>query len=176
MAKFWGRKKTKDTEPEDVEVSEPDVEVTLEPTVERIAYRRLWKAGLAAAVLAAVANLFVYGAAVGTGIPLLVPAPSDSTQMIPMSVLSIILVCVFATLGAILLLAFFGIPYLQRRLPRPTRILWGIAAVVWFFSLAGPLSLPVSNEAKAVMCLMHTVTTVVITGMLTLFGRERRKK
>ncbi len=180
MAKFWRSKKSDETEdmkPEDIEVSEPDIsEVTLEPATEQIAYGRLWKVALAAAVFAAVANLFLYATAINADIPLLVPAPADSTQMIPMSVLSIILVGAFAAVGATLLLAFFGIPFLQRWLARPTRILWGFAFFIWLFSLAGPLSLPVSNEAKAVMGLMHTTTAVVIVVVLTFFGREKKKK
>ena len=180
MAKFWRRKQsdqTEDTEPEYIEVSEPDIsDVTLESATEQIAYRRLWKVALAAAVLAAAANLFIYITAANAGIPLLVPAPSDSNQMIPMSILSIILVGDIATVGATLLLAFFGIPFLQRWLPRPTRILWGFAFFIWLFSLAGPLSLPVGNKAKVAMALMHTVTAVVIGSAFTFFGREKKKK
>jgi hypothetical protein len=180
MAKFWRRKKTEETEDtisEDLEVSESDIsDVTLEPATEQIAYGRLWKVALAAAVLAAVANLFIYIAAANAGIELLVPAPSRPNEMIPMSVLSVILVSFFAAVGATLFLAFFGIPFFQRRLPRPTRILWVTAIVLWFFSLAGPLGLPVSNQAKAAMCLMHTTTAVLIVVVLTLFGREKKKK
>jgi hypothetical protein len=180
MARFWRRKKTdktEDTKPEDIGVSEPDIsEVTLDPIVEKIAFRRLWKVALAAAALAVVANLFIYSVAKNAGIDLLVPAPSDSTQMIPMSALSVILITAFAAVGAALLLAFYGIPFFQGRLPRPTRILWATATVVWFFSLAGPLGLPISNEAKAVMCAMHTATAVMIVSVLTLFGREKKKK
>jgi hypothetical protein len=177
MAKFWRRKKadeSADTKPEDIEVSEPGIsDITLEPDIEQIAYRRLWKVALAAAVLAAAANLFIYIAVTNAGIQLLVPAPSDSTQMIPMSILSIILVGTFAAVGATLLLAFFGIPFFQGRLPRPTRILWVLAIVVWFFSLAGPLGLPVSTQAKAAMFLMHTMTATIIVVSLTLFGRKK---
>jgi hypothetical protein len=180
MAKFWRRKKTdepEDMKPKNIEVSEPDISaVALETGIEKIAYGRLWKAALAAAVLAAAANLFIYLAAAGAGIQLLVPAPSNSTQMVPMSFLSIILVGAFAAAGAALLLTFFGIPFFQGRLPRPTRILWATAIVVWFFSLAGPLGLPVNFQAKAAMFLMHTVTAAVIVIVLTLFGRQKKKR
>jgi hypothetical protein len=178
MAKFWRRKKVskiEDTEPEDIGIYEPDIsEVTLGPAFERIAYGRLWKVGLAAAGLAAVANLFIYTTAIFAGIPLLVPAESGlSGEMMQMPVLSVILNSALPAMGATLLLAFFGIPFFRGRLPRPTRILEGMAFFIWLFSLAGPLSLPVGNDAKVVMVLMHTVAAVVIVGVLKWFGRAK---
>jgi magnesium-transporting ATPase (P-type) len=178
MARFWRRKKideTEYTEPDNIEVSEPDIsEVTLEPATERIAYRRLWKVGLAAAVLAAVANLFVFTSAIAAGIALVVPAGAgESGEMVQMPVTSVLITSALSAIGATLLLAFFGIPFFRGRLPRPTRILWGTAFFIWLFSLVGPLSLPVGDNAKAVMVLMHTIAAVVIVGVLTLFGREK---
>jgi hypothetical protein len=159
------------------EVLEPDkAEITLEPAAEIIAYGRLWKVGLAAAVVAAVANLFIYAAATTAGIPLVVPASSGAAgEMVQMSAGSVIIASAMAGIGATLLLAFFGISFFRGRLPRPTHILWGVSFFTWFFSLAGPLSLPVSTKSMAVMCLMHTVAAVVIVGILTIFGREKKK-
>ena len=180
MAKFWRSKKsdqTEHTEPEDIEVSEPDIsEITLEPATEKIAYRRLWKVVLAAAVLAAVANLLFYVSARTMGISLMVPdGVLASGTMVQMQVGSVLTASVFPAIGAGLLLAFLGIPFFRGRLPRPTRILWGITFFTWLVSLAGPLSLPVSTESQIVMGLMHTVTAVIIVFVLTLFGREKKK-
>jgi len=180
MAKFWRNKKsdeTEDTRPEVIDVSEPDIsEVTLEPATEKIAYRRLWKVVLAAVVLAAVANLFIYATARFVGIPLLVPSGSvASGEMIQMPVGSVLTASIIPAIGAGLLLACFGIPFLQKWLPRPTRILWGTAFFIWLFSLVGPLSLPISIESKGMLVLMHTVAAVMIVSVLTLFGREKKK-
>jgi len=180
MARLWRRKKsdeTEDTKPEDIEVSGPDIsEVTFEPATEQIAYRRLWKIALAVAVLAAAANLFIYITAIAMGIPLVIPAgPGASGEMVQMPVGSVIIASALPVIGAVLLLAFFGIPFFQGRLPRPTRILGGFAFFTWLFSLAGPLSLPVGTESRAVMVLMHTVAAVLIVAVLTLFGREKKK-
>jgi len=180
MARLWRRKKSdeiEDTEPEDIEVSEPDIsEVTLEPATEQIAYRRLWKVALAAAVLAAAANLFIYVTAIIKGIPLVIPAGSGTSgEVVQMPAGSVIVASALPVIGAVALLAFFGIPFFQDRLPRPTRILWGFAFFTWLFSLAGPLSLPVGNQSKAVMVSMHTVAALIIVTVLTLFGREKKK-
>ncbi len=176
MARFW-RKKNVDRAAEVIQdsddVSENEAKTSFDFPTEQIAYGRLWKVGLAAALLPAALNTMIYGLAVGLGIPMAWPRTAGSTEMESVSVFDVIVASTWPAVGATVLLAFFGIPFLSRRLPRSTRILWGVAFFVLLFSLVGPLTLPADDLTKYVLSLMHAVAAVMIVGVLTLFGPRK---
>ncbi len=172
MKLFRKKKPTEPPEPEPIE------EVPEEPTPpiqpERIAYRKLWKAGLAAAIVAAVANVFVYYLGVGLGIPVVAPAEPGSAELVSMPISWVMITSAVMAVCATLLLALIGLPFLNRLFPQPTRLFRAIAIFFLVFSFGGPLSLPVEWPTMAVLSLMHIMAFIVIVGILTISSREKK--
>jgi hypothetical protein len=133
----------------------------------------LWKAGLAAAIIAAVCNVMVYILGKRFGIPLVIPAESGSAELASMPVTSVIITSVVMAICATLLLAFLSLPFLNRIFPNPIQVFKSISLFFLFFSFGGPLSLPVGWQTKALLSAMHIAAFVVIVGTLTIFGREK---
>lgn len=132
---------------------------------------RLWWAGLAAAVVAAVANGIVFWlATVSFGLPLYV-APVPDLNPAPLSLVAVIITSVIPALIAAGLLAL-----LARWVRRPWHWFWSIALVVLLLSLGGPLSATADPITKIVLGIMHLVAAVAIVGTLTALARSPQRQ
>jgi Family of unknown function (DUF6069) len=127
---------------------------------------RVWRAGLLAAAVAAVANAIVFTIErMALGLSLPVPQGAGA-EMAPLSVVMVVVVSVVVGIGATLLLAI-----LNRFVRRPIRIFQGIAAVALLLSFGGPLSLPADIATKVGLSTMHLVAAAAIVGLLTGMSR-----
>ena len=127
---------------------------------------RVWRAGLLAAAVVAVANTTVFTIErMILGLPLPVPQ-GTGTEMAPLPVVMVLVVSVGAAIGATLLLAI-----LNRFVQRPIGWFWGVSAVVLLLSFSGPLSLPVDTATKAGLTAMHLVAAAAIVGPLSSMSR-----
>jgi len=141
---------------------------TISSSIERVAFRKLLRVGLMAAVAAFVAVVVVFGIAGLFGVPLEVMAPPTYETLSPMEVSFIAQATIPPAIGATILLAILG-----RFTRRPFLIFQIIAAVFLLLSFGGPLSLPVSGVVKMVLGLIHIVAAGTIVGVLSTLGRER---
>ena len=127
-----------------------------------IAYRRLARAALLAAILAAVANAVVLTIEKNVfKLPMLVTTV-PGTNLTPLSYLMVIEVSAAVAIAAALLLIF-----LARFVAHPIRWFQIIALVILVLSLAGPLSIPVDMATRMALGAMHLVAALVIVWVLT---------
>jgi hypothetical protein len=132
----------------------------------RIPAGKLWRAGLLAAAVAAVANIVVWTIErMLLGLPLPVPQGAGN-EMAPLPVVLVVVVSVVMAIGGTLLLAI-----LNRFVRRPIDWFWGVSAVALLISFGGPLSLPVDTATKAGLTAMHLVAAAAIVGSLTSMSR-----
>ena len=119
----------------------------------------IWKAGVAAAVLAIAANVALYAAAVSLGVfPTLTLAP-DAWGM---GLGPVILVSTLGALGGTLVYAA-----VRRRVEQPIRAFLAIAAVVLVISFGGPLMIPGLTAAMiGVLEVLHVVVAVCTVGSI----------
>ncbi len=132
---------------------------------------KLWKVGLAAAFVAAMANLLFFWITKGLfDIPYIIPmgGPSGPLRALPAAL--IIVFNVVPAVGATILLAILG-----RFLSRPFRLFWIISLGVLLISFMLPLSLPstVATSTQIGLSLMHIIAASVIIGVLSTLGREK---
>jgi hypothetical protein len=132
----------------------------------RIPAGRVWRAGLLAAAVAAVANAIVFTIErMVLALPLPVPQGA-SGQMAPLPLVMVVVVSLGAAIGATLMLAI-----LNRFVQRSIRWFQGIAAVALLLSFSGPISLPVDTSTKVGLAAMHLVAAAAIVGVLTGMSR-----
>lgn len=126
------------------------------------AARPWWQLGLAAAVIAAVANLIVFAIAVGAaGIDVrITPSPGES-ELVDLTAGPVILMSVVPALLATLLAAG-----LAKWTAAPRRWFLGVAAVILVLSLFPVAGLAISTGAKVTLALMHLIAAAVIVGLL----------
>ena len=119
----------------------------------------IWKAGMAAAVLAIAANVALYAAAVSLGVfPTLAFAPDASG----MGLGPVILLSTLGALGGTLVYAA-----VRRRVEQPIRSFLAIATVVLVISFGGPFTVPGLTAAMiGVLEVMHVVVAVSTVGSL----------
>jgi hypothetical protein len=139
--------------------------------IERVNYRQLWRGGLLAAALATVSNVGLYLLGSFSGISFQIPVGAAGPQ--PITLTTVVIVSVAAAGGAAALLAFLGLPYVRWWTPRPSRVLWSVAAFVLLMSLGGPLSLPAATPGKQLLMVMHVVTAVIIVSVLSVSSFKR---
>jgi hypothetical protein len=130
--------------------------VTARSAAQARAGRSLWKAGLGAAVLAAMANAVLFGLAVTLGVfPSLTFQPGVGAQMSVEPVLLVSVVGALAGVGAFALL--------RRRVARPVPAFLRVAAVVLLLSFAAPFAVPGTAPLQAlVLNVMHVVVAAVV--------------
>jgi hypothetical protein len=118
--------------------------------------RSLWKTGLAAGLLAALANALIFALAVAGGVfPSLTFQPDVGAQMSVEPVLLVSVVGALAGVGAFALL--------RRRVARPVPAFLRVAAVVLLLSFAAPFAVPGAAPLQAlVLNVMHVVVAAVV--------------
>ncbi|MDP9359728.1 MAG: DUF6069 family protein [Chloroflexota bacterium] len=134
------------------------------PRRQRVVTGRLLPAGLAAAVVAIVANGLLR---------LIARGPLDvSPAFEPLRWGSVIAASIVGIAGATVVLAI-----LARTSSRPIRLFTIVAAVVLVLSLGGPLSMRSepggSTSAVLVLAAMHVVTAAIAVGFLTTLTQQR---
>lgn len=129
---------------------------------EPLANRRLWRAGLLAVVVAAVANATVFALEKSLlALPMLIVLP-PATQPAPLPWSMVIGVSVVAAIVATLLFAI-----LVRITERPRRWFQIIAVIVLLASFWGPFSQPVDLGTQMALAAMHIVAALAIIAILT---------
>jgi hypothetical protein len=127
----------------------------------RLPARRLWLAGLLAAVVAAVANLVVFMIE-RMVLGLVLPVPQGAGgELAPLPASMVVGVSVVAAIGATLLLAI-----LRRFVRQPLRWFQIIAALTLLLSFGGPFWLPADVATKVGLGVMHVVAAATIVGIL----------
>lgn len=123
----------------------------------------LIKAGLLAAVVAALGNILVLfvSQSIG-GLSIEIPAQPGSTQLMPLSVPAVIGASAVPALGATLLLAILG-----RLTDRALRIFQIIGVLFLLVSFAPVLGVPAGTSVLIVLGLMHAFAGVAIIGILS---------
>lgn len=118
--------------------------------------RPLWKAGLVAAVLAAVANAVVFGLAVVAGVfPTFTFQPAVGAQMSVEPVLLVSVVGALAGVGA------FSVQ--RERVAEPGRVFLRVAAAVLLLSFVAPFAIPGTALLQAIVQnMMHVVVAGVV--------------
>jgi hypothetical protein len=118
--------------------------------------RSLWKTGLVAGMMAAMANAVVFGLAVAAGIfPSLTFQPDLGAGM---SIEPVLLVSVVGALGGVGAFAL-----LRRRVSRPVPVFLWIAAAVLLLSFAAPFAIPGTAVMQAaVLNLLHVVVAAFV--------------
>lgn len=115
-----------------------------------VSYRRLTIGALAAAAGAALLNTLLYfvGRLLGAF------PPSVLVQGEPFELLPVVLLSFFAVLAAAVVFAL-----LARFVPRPKRVFWIVAAVIFVLMIFTPLTIPAAPALTlGVLELMHVVT------------------
>lgn len=134
---------------------------SLPNTTDRVQASRLWLAALAAAGIAAIANIAIWLLAGALAVPLNIQVGGPQSPVVPLGAGPVIVMSVVpALLGAALLWL------LNRFTARPRLVFQVVAVVVLLLSLAGPLLLPVALANKLVLSLMHVVAAAVIVSVL----------
>lgn len=136
---------------------------------QKVATNHLWWVTLTAIVLAVIGNIILYfiGEAVLGGDLMAVPPGSTDPTPLPIGVI-IGATAVPAIIGALVLV-------LLNRTLRPITIFRWLAVIVTILSFIPVFQLPASITvgSKVILGLMHIVAAVIITGLLTTFGRAR---
>lgn len=136
---------------------------------ERISFSRLLWVGPLAGVVAAIANLIIFGVAKNlVGIPFVIPLSGPGSPLEPLPAFMIIVGSIGPALGAAVLLWILG-----KFAPRPLWIFWIVSLLFLILSFGGPLPLPVDLPTKLALSLMHVVAAVAIVGLLTTLGQEK---
>ena len=130
--------------------------------------KRLWTAGLVAAISAAVSNAVVFFIARHlVGIQFIVPPRPGSEDFTEIGILEVVFASVIPAFAAAalvaLLIKFFKKPFLIFKI---------IAVVVFLFSLIGPLSLEVDRFTKAALSVMHVVAALTIVSVLLKYKNK----
>ena len=135
---------------------------TLVSDVQAPVTRPWWQLGLAAAVIAVVANLIVFAIAVGAASidVRITPGPGES-ELVDLTAGPVILMSVVPALLATLLAAG-----LAKWTAAPRRWFLGVAAVILVLSLFPVAGLAISTGAKVTLALMHLITAAAIVGLL----------
>jgi len=137
--------------------------------IEEIRFSRLWWVAPLAGVVAAMANLIIFGAAKHVaGIPLVVPLSGPGSPLEPLPAFMIIVGSLVPALGAAALLWILG-----KFAPRPLRVFRIVSLFVLMLSLVPLLSLPVDLPTKLALGLMHGVAAAAIVGVVTTLGHEK---
>lgn len=137
---------------------------------ERISFSRLLWVGPLAGLVAAIANLIIFGLAKNVvGIPFVIPLFGPGSPLEPLPAFMVIAGCLIPALGAAIVLWILG-----KFASRPLRIFWIVSVLFLILSLGLPLPLPVDLPTKLALNLMHTVAAVAIVGVLTTLGREKK--
>jgi hypothetical protein len=137
---------------------------------ERISFSRLLWVGPLAGLVAAIANLIIFGLAKTViGIPFVIPLFGPGSPPEPLPAFMVIAGSLVPALGAAVLLWILG-----KFASRPLRIFWIVSLLFLLLSLGGPLSLPVDLPTKLALSLMHVVAAVAIVGVLTTLGPEKK--
>lgn len=126
--------------------------------------RTRWlRAGIIAAVAAAVTNAIVYLAATGLlNVPLSIPTRPGAAELNPLRLWQVVFISAMpAVVAAGLLVA------LNRFTARPLLVFQIIAVIVLLLSLGPILALPIGATAQVVLALMHVVAAAIIVGVLT---------
>ncbi len=129
------------------------------PVARGAASGSLWRVGLLAAVLAAVANALVFALAVQVGIfPAFRLNPDAGPQMAIELVVGVSVLAGLAGVGSFALL--------RRWVERPLRTFLGLAGAALLLSFAAPLALPGTTAQVLVLNLMHLVAAAVVVGLV----------
>jgi hypothetical protein len=126
------------------------------------AINRLWRIGVNAAILAAIANLVVMIAGKNLlNIPFLVPPLEGTSQAVEVSLLDVVLSSILPALGATVLFVI-----LRQVSPHPVQLFFWIATALL---LASFLFLMVETDMSTKICLalMHVITAGIIMWLLT---------
>jgi predicted Na+-dependent transporter len=124
---------------------------------------RLLARGLAAVLLAIVANLFVYFLVPALfNMPLDIPIMGPGTPVQRLPIAMVVFVTILLTTGAIILLAA-----LNRFTSHPENVFRIIAVLFLLLSFAAPFSLPVSTGIRLTLASMHILTAAIIVYVMT---------